>query len=344
MINYYGINRDTSLHKNDTDPRQDCLRTMSHTSTWNKSAFFIYNFNMGYKFIEIEEGKSLSLYLDNLVVEWENNKMTIPLCDIDSIISHNIKLRITAQLINAFAKHNINFIICDANHIPVSQIIPLYSHFNTLKIFQEQLSWTNNYKNFLWVKIIRQKITNQMNVLKFFKNDESMILKLSNLINEVKEFDMSNREGHAAKVYWHSLFGIKFNRNEDSIINSLLNYGYALIYSMLSRSIVKKGLDPRVSLFHKSFNNTFALATDFMEIFRFVIDIKVFTLFLNNQMNNFYLAKEEIISWVANYSLIIDGKKMFINNAVDYFIDCVIKGINFKEIEIIWDQNIDQCD
>ena len=66
---------------------------------------------MGWKIIELENGEKLSLFLDNLIIRTELSKITIPLSDIDTIITHNSKLTITSRLLVALAKHNINFII-----------------------------------------------------------------------------------------------------------------------------------------------------------------------------------------------------------------------------------------
>lgn len=40
--------------------------------------------------------------------------------------------------------------------------------------------------------------------------DELLVLE-----NNVKFFDISNREGHASKIYFHNLFGMNFNRENN---------------------------------------------------------------------------------------------------------------------------------
>ncbi|MBO7043465.1 CRISPR-associated endonuclease Cas1 [bacterium] len=90
--------------------------------------------------IELENGEKLGLFLDNLVITTELSKITISLSDIDTIITHNNKLTITSRLLVALAEHNINFIICDEKHDPALQLININGHFNSLKIFGEQLN------------------------------------------------------------------------------------------------------------------------------------------------------------------------------------------------------------
>ena len=44
---------------------------------------------------------------------------------------------------------------------------------------------------------------------------------------------MSNREGHAAKVYFNALFGMEFTRALSTPENAALNYGYQKINMLM---------------------------------------------------------------------------------------------------------------
>ena len=57
-----------------------------------------------------------------------------------------------------------------------------------------------------------------------------------NILREVEPDDSSNREGHAAKVYFNALFGLDFTRSEDNVINAALNYGYGILLSCFNRN------------------------------------------------------------------------------------------------------------
>lgn len=297
---------------------------------------------MGWKIIELENGQYISLFLDNLVIKTELSKITIPLSDVDTIITHNNKLSITSKLLVALAEHNINFIICDERHDPALQLVNINGHFNSLKIFEKQLNWTNQYKDSLWTQITKQKIINQANTILKVKNNNEIYMKLIELSKDIKSFDISNREGHASKIYWHALFSVEFNRRDDLFENLVLNYGYSILRSMITRSIIKKGLDPRISLFHKSFDNFFALASDFIEPFRFCVDLNMLEIIKETQ--NIYEAKTMMLERISNYKLIINKKGYFVNNAIDLFIDFIIKQSEFPSFEIIWQQNTNQCE
>lgn len=277
---------------------------------------------MGWKIIEIESGEKISLFLNNIVINNGDNKIIIPISDIDVLLINNFMLKITIQLINALCENNVLTIICDNHYLPASNILPIIGNFNTIKILDVQLQWTAPYKSRLWKNIIKQKINNQADLLNKYleKNDDSN--KLLELMNQVKDSDISNREGHAAKIYWHLLFGLNFKRHADNYYNKLLNYGYTILRSYFTRSIIKKGLDPRISIFHKSYHNYFALASDLMEPFRVIIDIEVLKIYQNGEVD-FYNHKQNLIMCFNN-KIYINNKLQFINNAIDLFIDSIV--------------------
>lgn len=292
--------------------------------------FYTKNKIMGWKIIEIESGEKISLFLNNIVINNGDNKIIIPISDIDVLLINNFMLKITVQLINALCENNVLTIICDNHYLPSSNILPIIGNFNTIKILDVQLQWTAPYKSRLWKNIIKQKINNQADLLNKYleKNEDSN--RLLDLMNQVKDFDISNREGHAAKIYWHLLFGLSFKRHADDYYNKLLNYGYTILRSYFTRSIIKKGLDPRISIFHKSYHNYFALASDLMEPFRVIIDIEVLKIYQNGEVD-FYNHKQNLIM-CFNKKIYINNKLQFINNAIDLFIDSIV---NQEDLPII---------
>ena len=226
---------------------------------------------MGWRIVEVETNEYLQLYLNNLLIKRVSEKIVINISDIDVLIIHNDRATISIKLINALTNAKVSVILMNQNHIPGSYILPVSGNNSSFKIFNSQLKWQKRYKSNCWVSIIQNKLFNQMTLLEKnnkLRNKEFFL----DLINNVKEFDISNREGHGAKVYWRSLFGNNFVRDQSClkspIINSMLNYGYALLRSVTINAIYKSGLDPRVSFFHKSHSNFFALASDIMEPFR----------------------------------------------------------------------------
>ena len=82
--------------------------------------------------------------------------------------------------------------------------------------------------------------------------------------DKYQDGDKTNREGHAAKVYFNSLFGKKFTRNDDNNINAALNYGYSILLSTINKEISANGYLTQLGIHHKNefkSKNTIALIT-----------------------------------------------------------------------------------
>ncbi|MDC8914920.1 type II CRISPR-associated endonuclease Cas1, partial [Metamycoplasma hyosynoviae] len=254
------------------------------------------------KIIEINESNYAKLFLGNLILYKEKQKISIPTKNIDTVIFENQNSTITLPLINELVNKGVNIIICDKQHLPNSLIIPLQGHYNS-KILQNQILWDSDFKNSVWTRIINLKILNSLNLLKKLKllnsDDEDTLL---NYAKNIKFMDSTNREAHAAKLYFKLLFGNKFNRQDDNnLINRYLNYGYSILMSYITRSIISKGYDCRIAIFHKSFNNYYALSTDLMEPFRCLIDKLVYEYFKNNELVNFQEFKEKLFLIFFDY-------------------------------------------
>ncbi|MDI4567752.1 MAG: type II CRISPR-associated endonuclease Cas1 [Mycoplasma sp.] len=290
---------------------------------------------MGWRIIEINSDDYLKLYLNNLLIKRDDKKIIINLNDIDVLLLDNYKTILSVQLINALTRHNIIIIIFDVKHEPSSYIFNVKGNHKSLKVLANQISWTQNYKNNLWKEIVKNKIYNQKQHI-FHAVDYTMDLSFfDKLTEQVQNFDLSNREGHAAKVYWHLLFGINFIRDYDAkefpIINSMLNYGYTILRGMVIKSIIKKGLDPRISLFHKSFTNFYALASDLMEPFRIIIDQEVYK---NRNTEAFTIEIRNNLVKCLTKKVYFDHKYEYINNAIDKAIDQIINNKGWKWIYI----------
>lgn len=140
-------------------------------------------------------------------------------------------------------------------------------------------------------------------------------------IDQVELNDDSNREGHAAKVYFNQMFGMTFIRGHDTPINWALNYGYSLLLSLFTRIITTKGLLTEVGIHHRNQYNHYNLASDFMEVYRPLIDIIV----KENVTETFGRdSKRELIN-VFNKKVFIKNKKQYLANSVELYIDSLIK-------------------
>src|SRR5690606_7019689 len=155
------------------------------------------------------------------------------------------------------SEYNVVLVICDKKHIPCGMYLPLNRHSRTVKMVRKQIKWNQNDRDELWKQIIKYKIENQSIILYFFTKNEEKFMQLKEYIDDIQSGDISNREGHAAKIYFNTIFGSDFYRSNDCIENAMLNYGYAIIRAYITRSIVGYGYNPSIGIFHKSEYNSF---------------------------------------------------------------------------------------
>lgn len=279
---------------------------------------------MSWRVLYVEESEMLSLYLDNVKVKRGTVELSFPLNDIAIIVIDNFRLSITINLLNACSLRNIPVVMCGDNHHPLNIVLPLNGHYNSSKIFLEQLEWKKELKNIFWKIYVKQKIKNQLFVLQYLKPEANEAIEiLKTYIEEVQEYDSTNREGLSAKVYFRALFGTNFSRQNDDTINACLNYGYSILRALISKTIVAKGLNQQLGIFHKGPTNFFNLSDDIIEIFRPIIDMYVYKKFINEKI---FLREHRMqILEILNMKICVDNQKITLNHAIERTIDGVIK-------------------
>lgn len=122
---------------------------------------------MGWRILYIENASAVRLYLDNIRIESTNGELTVPLSDIHTLVIDNQMITITIPLIVKCCEYNINFIICSLEHMPVSTISPFIGNYQSPLMLKKQIQWSDHTKMLLWQKIIKNKISNQTDLLKY---------------------------------------------------------------------------------------------------------------------------------------------------------------------------------
>lgn len=274
---------------------------------------------MSWRTVVLTNDSKISLRLKHLVIS-NDETVTIPLSEIGQLVIENPNIVMTGHILNALSNNKITTIICDTAHLPTTQVNLIYGHFRSAKMIKQQLEWKPQRQDILWKEIIKHKIRNQKYVLEQFFPKKSFS-NFDNYIDQVELNDDSNREGHAAKVYFNQLFGMEFIRGKENPVNWALNYGYSLLLSLFTRVIVTKGLLTEVGIHHSSQYNHYNLASDFMEVYRPLIDIIVKETITDEFDRN---AKRELIN-VFNKKVLIKGKKQYLANSAEIYVDSLIK-------------------
>lgn len=250
----------------------------------------------------------------------------IHLSEISTLLIDTTMVSITAYLLCELVKNKIKVVFCDERRNPVSELIPYYGCHNSSKRVMNQILWDDYYKKAVWTAIVRQKIKNQALLLKALGKPE--YAKLEGYIEELEFFDVTNREGHAAKVYLNSLFGKDFCREDPNDINAALNYGYAVILSTFNKEIVSKGYLTQLGIRHKNEFNFFNLSCDLMEPFRVLVDHLVYIHQTEYFDSNYKLKLVEIL----NQPVRLGGRENILMNAIQIYIESVVKAIETKEL------------
>ena len=289
--------------------------------------------------VHITNANELSISNNQLVmlnIEMEDikkvNKMSLK--DILAVIIENCRCKITGILQLRLSEKNIPLIICNEKHQPVLHSLGLYNHFQVTMRINEQVNWLDRKKNKLWSEIVAQKIKNQRILLKFLDKSKNTISKLGmyekNILIEGKEAE--HQEAIAARMYFQELFGKNFKRFNDDGINSALNYGYALLRSLISSKIVAKGFHPSLGIHHKSQFNNYNFSDDIIEIFRPMVDYVVYF----NQKEETELSKElrQKLLLVLTQKVYWKNKKYELSQVIDYFLDNIRNYFIDKNVEI----------
>lgn len=227
----------------------------------------------------------------------------IHLSEIGMLVVESTAAYISSYLMAELARARIPVVFCDSKHDPVGQYSPIYGAHNSTKRIHEQITWDKKLGECLWRSIIVTKILNQAAVLKML--GLSQMALLSEYAACVELGDATNREGHAAKVYFNALFGKEFTRDKESSINAQLNYGYAILLSWFNREITSRGYLTQLGINHCNEYNHFNLSCDFMEPFRPVIDLYVVK-HLEQDLDTH--AKSEILNLFSEYYEIDRGR------------------------------------
>lgn len=229
---------------------------------------------MSYRGVHISKPSRLSLKESSLLIEnRDSGAVKIPLEDIAFIVLDTMQVNLSAALISACADQACIIIVCGKNHIPNGCLIPYAKYYRQQETVLAQLNLSLPRKKKLWQQIIKAKVINQAHCLKSHGRDIKGYDSLMLLARKVKSGDSSGIEAQAARVYF-SYFCTNFKRDykgEDRL-NSLLNYGYALVRSLVARKISALGFIPSLGIFHSSMTNAFNLADDFLEPWRPFVD------------------------------------------------------------------------
>lgn len=283
---------------------------------------------MSWRTVVISNSAKLDYRMGYLIVR-NQDVVKIHISEISILMIETTSVSLTAALLCELTKKKIKVIFCDEKRNPSSELVPYYGSHDTSMKVRKQIAWSEDIKTSVWTEIVTEKIRKQAENLERWDKLEAQLLY--EYITQIEFGDATNREGHAAKVYFNALFGLDFTRSAENSINAALNYGYSLLLSTCARETALNGYITQIGLFHDNIFNQFNLASDLMEPFRPIVDNLV-----KNMMPEKFEHDEKIeILRLLQKEVIIAGRRECVNNAMKIYCRSIFDALNDGDISLI---------
>lgn len=270
------------------------------------------DYKMGFMVVRAEETKKI--FIDEIAI----------------LLIENPAVSLTGCLLEALIEKKIRVVFCNTKRTPNAELVPYYNSYDCSRKIKAQIAWTDDTKGAVWADIVAEKIRKQADFLdELEKFNESTLLR--SYLTQIESHDVTNREGHAAKVYFNALFGMDFTRSEENITNAALNYGYSIILSAFNREIVAHGYLTQLGIFHDNMFNHFNLSCDLMEPFRILIDRRV----KGMQLAEFSSEQKYQLVNILNETVTINQTRQTVLNAIKYYCRSIFDALNDGDLSLI---------
>ena len=287
---------------------------------------------MSWRTIVIANRAKLDLQLGYMVVRGERTTK-IHISEIAIVLIESTEVSITAALLAELVNNKIKVIFCDAKRNPCSELLPYYGSHDVSAKIKQQIAWNAAIKDDVGTAIIFNKIKMQAALLKKLQLENYDMIEA--YAQQLEILDATNREGHAAKVYFNTLFGLSFTRAEDSFLNAALNYGYSVLLAVCNREIAANGYLTQLGLVHDNMFNSFNLGSDIMEPLRPCVDLLVYSMWRKNKLNTFTNEEKHTLLLFLQQEVSIENKKSVLNNAVKIYCKSVFDALNNDDVSKI---------
>ena len=277
---------------------------------------------MSWRTVIIASRCKLDLKMGCMVIRGEETRR-IFLDEIAVLLIENPAVSLTGCLLEALVEKKIRVIFCDSKRSPMAELAPYYGSHDSPRKIRVQAAWPDAVKGAVWADIVSEKIRKQADFLsELGKDAESGLIRA--YLSQIELYDATNREGHAAKVYFNAVFGMEFTRSADCPVNAALNYGYGLLLSAFNREITACGYLTQLGIFHSNMFNHYNLSSDLMEPFRVLIDRRVYSM----KPTAFESGEKHMLWDTLNRYIGINGARQTVLNAIRLYVRSVFDALN----------------
>lgn len=218
----------------------------------------------------LNEGVYISCDRGFLVCRYRDGKENrVALADVRAIIAAHPAISFSNQALSRLLAQDSVILHCDRSYKPVGWSIPLERVIRGI-VFQNQLQSSESFKKVLWKGLSLGKMRNQAKTLS--------MLNVEHRLDSLIEKPLAS-ESNVARYYWQPYFeaiGAEYGKRERkgaiNFENMALNYGYAVIATLVHRSLLIYGLLPSLGIHHLFRYRSAPLVYDVMEPCRAIVD------------------------------------------------------------------------
>jgi len=292
-------------------------------------------------------GKRIGLSKKHLTVKEKNKKtVKIPLSQIKTISISGKAIAVSTKLIRACVEHKISLDFVKNNGQSFAKLYK--SDIVEQNFWQQQQQFMQTPAAFeVGKQIILAKIKNQERLIRYFSKyakhtEKDISVELEDILKQLKHYqrqttglqvnDLTEHrkqliqiEARSGSVYWHWVrmmideeteFESRQYQGAVDLVNSMLNYGYAVLYRQIWTSVLQQGLYPGFSFIHTPSKKKGTLIFDLIEPFRqTVVDHAVISLI--NRKTKLEVDKKGLLTETTKQKLIKAVNKRLIKH--DYY-------------------------
>ena len=213
----------------------------------------------------------------------------LPLADIRAVVIAVPQVSFSNQCLSRLLAQEVVVLHCAEDFEPVGWTVGLTRMIHEQAFFN-QISSEPVLRALLWDQIIRQKISNQLTLL-------DRVAPGHGVSDDGDEPD----EARIARLYWKHYFPAlsapqkREKRGAESFENKALNYGYAVLSTLVHRALLIHGLQPVLGIHHKERYGSTPLVYDCVEPLRPIVDAALYDYLQDNEAG----AESPFREWIA---------------------------------------------
>lgn len=218
----------------------------------------------------LQPGARLSVDRGFLVCKYpDQSENRIALADVRVLIIGVPSIAFTNTCLARLMANDSLVLHCDEHYKPIGWTASL-DRVTRREVFANQIAAGESFNRSLWKAVVKQKMLNQAAVLEALSVEHDLL----RLINK----PLPN-EANVSRQYWGPYFETLGNkqkrerRGAETFENKALNYGYAVLSTLVHRVILIHGLLPSLGIHHDFRYRSHPLVYDLMEPFRPFIDL-----------------------------------------------------------------------